>query len=196
MNLGPIINTPYDEDAPFIHPDGITLYFSSKGHKNIGGYDIFKSTRNENGQWTSPENPGFPINSVMDDIYIVATFDGRQVYFSSNRDEGKGNMDIYKGEIIDPQTSQIILRGSIITNEPEFMLLKATITIIDFDTKELQGIYRTSKNGKYILVLLPRKKYKVLVESDGYYPYSTEIDMTTKLSLEDLFKTFSLKKIN
>jgi len=76
------------------------------------------------------------------------------------------------------------------------MLLKATITIIDFDTKELQGIYRTSKNGKYILVLLPRKKYKVLVESDGYYPYSTEIDMTTKLSLEDLFKTFSLKKIN
>ncbi|MBI5539890.1 MAG: PD40 domain-containing protein [Bacteroidia bacterium] len=196
LNLGPTINTPYDEDAPFIHPDGISLYFSSKGHRNMGGYDIFKTTKNDNGQWSAAENLGFPVNSVMDDIYFIATFDGRQVYFSSNRDEGKGNMDIYKGEIIDPQTSQIILKGTVTTNEPEFMPVRATITIIDFDTKALQGIYRTSKNGKYILVVLPRKKYKVLIESDGYYPYSTEIDMTTKLSLDDLFKTISLKKIN
>lgn len=196
LNLGPTINTPYDEDAPFIHPDGITLYFSSKGNKNMGGYDIFKTTKNDNGQWSAAENLGFPINSVMDDIYFIATFDGRQIYFSSNRDEGKGNMDIYKGEIIDPQTSQIILKGTVTTNEPEFMPVKAVITIIDFDTKELQGIYRTGKNGRYILVVLPRKKYKVLIESEGYYPFSTEIDMTTKLSLDDLFKSISLKKIN
>ena len=196
MNLGPIINTPYDEDAPFIHPDGITLYFSSKGHKNMGNYDIFKSTRFENGQWSSPENMGYPINSVMDDIYFIATFDGRQVYFSSNRDDGKGNMDIYKGEIIDPQTSQMILKGTITTNEPEYLPVKATITIIDFDTKELQGIYRTGKNGKYIMVLLPRKKYKLLIEAEGYYPFSTEIDMTSKLQFEDLYKNIVLKKIN
>jgi len=194
MNLGPTINTPYDEDAPFIHPDGITLYFSSKGHKNMGGYDIFKSTRQENGLWSSPENLGYPINSVMDDIYFIATFDGRQVYFSSNREDGKGNMDIYKGEIIDPQTSQMVLKGTVTTNEPEYLPVKATITIIDFDTKELQGIYRTSKNGKYIMVLLPHKKYKLLIEAEGYYPFSTEIDMTTKLQFEDLYKNIVLKK--
>ena len=196
MNLGPVINSPYDEDAPFIHPDGITLYFSSKGHKNMGGFDIFRTVRDENNNWSSPENLGFPINSIADDIYLISTFDGRQVYFSSNRDEGKGNMDIYKGEILDPQTSQIILKGTVTTNDPEFMPVKSTITIIDFESKELQGIYRTNKNGKYILVLLPRKKYKVLIEADGYYPYSTEIDMTAKLSLEDLFKSISMKKVN
>jgi len=196
MNLGPVINSPYDEDAPFIHPDGITLYFSSKGHKNMGGFDIFRTVRDENNNWSSPENLGFPINSITDDIYLISTFDGRQVYFSSNRDEGKGNMDIYKGEILDPQTSQIILKGTVTTNDPEFMPVKSTITIIDFESKELQGIYRTNKNGKYILVLLPRKKYKVLIEADGYYPYSTEIDMTAKLSLEDLFKSISMKKVN
>jgi tetratricopeptide (TPR) repeat protein len=194
MNLGPIINTPYDEDAPFIHPDGITLYFSSKGHKNMGSYDIFKSTKLENGQWSSPENLGFPVNSVMDDIYFIATFDGRQVYFSSNRDDGKGSMDIYKGEIIDPQTSQMVLKGTITTSEPEFLPVKATITIIDFDTKELQGIYRTGKNGKYIMVLLPRKKYKLLIEAEGFFPFSSEIDMTSKLQFEDLYKNITLKK--
>ena len=196
MNLGPVINTPYDEDAPFIHPDGITLYFSSQGHKNMGSYDIFKSTKLENGHWSAPENMGYPVNSVMDDIYFIATFDGRQVYFSSNRSEGKGNMDIYKGEIIDPQTSQMILKGTITTSEPEYLPVKASITIIDFDTKELQGIYRTSKNGKYIMVLLPRKRYKLLIEADGYFPFSSEIDMTTKLQFEDLYKNIILKKIN
>jgi len=195
LNLGPSINTPYDEDAPFIHPDGITLFFSSKGHKNMGGYDIFKSVKIDNG-WTEPENLGFPINSIADDIYFITTFDGRQVYFSSNREDGKGGMDIYKGEIIDPQTSQVIVRGTITTNEPEFMPVKSTITIIDFETKELQGIYRTGKNGKYILVLLPRKKYKVLIEADGYFPFSTEIDMTSKLSIDDLFKNINLKISN
>ena len=105
-------------------------------------------------------------------------------------------MDIYKGEIIDPQTSQMILRGTVTTNEPEYLPVKATITIIDFDTKELQGIYRTGKNGKYIMVLLPRKKYKLLIEADGYFPFTSEIDMKTKLQFEDLFKNIVLKKVN
>lgn len=103
-------------------------------------------------------NLGYPINSVMDDLYFIATFDGKTFYLSSNRDDGNGGMDIYKGEIIDPQQNRLILRGTIMANEPEVAPIKATITIIDYDTKELQGIYRTTKNGKYILVLLPRKK--------------------------------------
>lgn len=193
MNLGPTINTPYDEESPFIHPDGITLYFSSQGHKNIGGYDIFYSVKDENGNWSAPENMGIPINSVMDDLYFITTFDGKNIYFSSNRDDGNGAMDIYKGEIVDPQYNRLILKGNVMTDEPEIKPLKATITIIDFDTKELQGIYRTSKNGKYIMVLLPRKKYKMIVEADNYYPFSSEIDLRKRLQFEDLFKTIILK---
>jgi tetratricopeptide (TPR) repeat protein len=196
MNLGPTINTPYDEESPFIHPDGVTLYFSSKGHKNIGGYDVFKTTKLEDGNWTTPENMGYPINSVMDDLYFISTFDGKTFYLSSNRDEGNGGMDIYKGEIIDPQLNRIILKGTVMTQEPEIAYLKATITIIDYDTKELQGIYRTTNNGKYIMVLLPKKKYKMIVEAENYYPFSTEIDLTERLQFEDFFKTIILKPIN
>lgn len=193
MNLGPTINTPYDEESPFIHPDGVTLFFSSKGHKNMGGYDIFFSVKDENGNWSAPENLGIPINSVKDDLFFIATFDGKNVYFSSDRDDGNGSMDIYKGEIIDPQSNRIILKGTIITDEPEVKPIKATITLLDYDTKELQGIYRTSNTGKYILVVLPKKKYKMLVEADNYYPYSTEINMKERIQFEDLFKTIILK---
>lgn len=196
MNLGPTINTPYDEESPFIHPDGVTLYFSSQGHKNMGGFDIFYSIKDENGNWSAPENLGLPINSVLDDLYFIATFDGKTFYLSSNRDEGNGSMDIYKGEIIDPQTNRLVLKGTIMTQEPEISPIKATITVIDFDTKELQGIYRTSQNGKYIMVLLPRKKYEMIVEAENYYPLSTEIDLKERLQFEDLFKTIILKPIS
>lgn len=81
------------------------------------------------------------------------------------------------------------------TNEPEVAPVKATITIIDYDTKELQGIYRTTKNGKYILVLLPRKKYKMIIEADNYYTFSTEIDLKERVQFEDLFKTIILKPV-
>jgi hypothetical protein len=106
-----------------------------------------------------------------------------------------GNMDIYKAELVDPSSSQLILKGSVTTNEPTYMSLKAVISIIDIETKELQGIYRTGANGRYILVLLPKKHYKILVESDGYYPYTGDIDLTQKLTQEDLFRTINLKAI-
>jgi len=193
MNLGPTINTPYDEESPFIHPDGVTLYFSSQGHKNMGGYDVFRSIKDENGNWSAPENLGYPLNSVMDELYFISTFDGKTFYLSSNREDGNGGMDLYYGEITDPQQNRMILRGTVMTNEPEISPLKATITIIDYDTKELQGIYRTNKNGKYIMVLLPRKKYKMIVEADDYYTFSTEIDLKERIQFEDLFKTIVLK---
>lgn len=94
-NLGNKINTDYDDDAPFITHDGRTLYFSSKGHNSIGGYDIFKSSLGENGQWSDPENLGLPINSPGDDIFYVE--DGKGIgYFSSDRSGGIGSMDIYR----------------------------------------------------------------------------------------------------
>ena len=71
INLGPVINTPYDEDAPFIHTDKKTLYFSSKGHQNMGGYDVFKTVL-EKRVWSSPENLKCPINTVRDDIFFCA----------------------------------------------------------------------------------------------------------------------------
>jgi outer membrane protein OmpA-like peptidoglycan-associated protein len=93
-NMGPKINTKEDEDAPFIHPDGITLYYSSKGKKTMGGYDIFRTTLERAG-WSEPENMGYPINSVQNDIYFVLSADNRHGYYASFHEGGYGKHDIF-----------------------------------------------------------------------------------------------------
>ncbi|MDR1054737.1 MAG: OmpA family protein [Prevotellaceae bacterium] len=94
VNLGPAINTEYDELCVFIHPDGKTLYFSSKGHENMGGFDIFKSVF-ENGKWSTPENLGYPVNTPDDDLFFTLSASGKRGYFSSIREGGKGDQDLY-----------------------------------------------------------------------------------------------------
>lgn len=93
-NLGPVINTKYDEDSPEISPDGTCLYFSSKGHRGTGGYDIFKAELKD-GVWSEPVNMGYPVNSPGDDIFFKLTEAGNIAYFSSYRKDGFGDMDIY-----------------------------------------------------------------------------------------------------
>lgn len=84
-NLGPEVNSKYDEDAPFIHPDMKTLYFTSNGEKSMGGRDIFK-TNILGGKWTTPENMGYPINTPLNDNYFTLSADGSKGYFSSDRE--------------------------------------------------------------------------------------------------------------
>ena len=96
QSAGIEINTKFDEGSVFIHPDGKTMYFSSKGHDSMGGYDIFVSKIDELGQWSKPKNLGFPINSIYDDNYFILNASGRVAYFSSNRPGGKGGYDIFK----------------------------------------------------------------------------------------------------
>lgn len=103
QRLSNTINTPYDEDGVFIHPDGKTLYFSSQGHNSIGGYDIFKSTLKDDGTWTKPQNLGYPINTPDDDIYFVLSANGKTGYYSSVREEGQGFTDIYKISFLAPK---------------------------------------------------------------------------------------------
>ncbi len=95
-NIGTPINTRYDEDACFIHPDGITMYFSSKGHKTMGGYDIFKSVKNSEGKWSKPENIGYPVNTPADDVFFVMAASGKTGYYSTVTPTGYGEHDIYR----------------------------------------------------------------------------------------------------
>jgi outer membrane protein OmpA-like peptidoglycan-associated protein len=95
-NLGPNINTDMDDDGPFIDYDGVTLYFSSKGRKGMGGFDVFKTTVDlKTNEWSEPVNLGYPINTPDDDIYIVFSKDGKRAYYSSVREDGMGYTDIY-----------------------------------------------------------------------------------------------------
>ena len=95
-NMGKDINTPYNEESVFLSPDGNTLYFSSKGHNTMGGFDVFKSERNGFGEWSPAENLGYPINSPDDDIFYKVTREDRYAYYSANRMGGFGGKDIYR----------------------------------------------------------------------------------------------------
>ncbi|MBL4715388.1 MAG: PD40 domain-containing protein [Bacteroidia bacterium] len=95
INLGPTVNTPYNEEAPFVTSDGKTLYFSSKGHNSLGGYDLFKSNQTDSGKWSKAVNLEYPINSTGNEIYYNISKDGTKSYFSSDRDGGLGGFDIY-----------------------------------------------------------------------------------------------------
>ncbi len=94
INIGASINTPYDEQGVFITPDGKTLYFSSKGHNTMGGYDIFKSEF-LNGKWSNPENLGYPINTPDNDVSFTMGASGLRAYYSSKKKDGFGDQDLY-----------------------------------------------------------------------------------------------------
>ncbi len=102
-NLGSTINSPFDEETVFIHADGRRMYFSSKRDGTMGGYDIFVSYLQDNGQWTEPENLGTPINSPDDDLCFVMSANGRYGYVSSIRNNGEGGFDIYKMTFLGPE---------------------------------------------------------------------------------------------
>ncbi len=96
MTIGSEVNTVLDENSIYMHPDGKTIYFASKGHQSMGGYDIFKSTRLA-GRWSAPENLGYPINTPADETSFVMSASGKRAYITSNRKEGgKGGFDIYR----------------------------------------------------------------------------------------------------
>jgi outer membrane protein OmpA-like peptidoglycan-associated protein len=108
IHLGPTVNTKYDEEGIFLTRDGTTLYFSSKGHNSMGGYDIFKCTMNEKGEWGEPVNLGYPINTPGNDVFFSFSSDGRTGYFSSNNQAGgKGSYDIYKVTFLGPEKQMI-----------------------------------------------------------------------------------------
>ncbi|MDR2834917.1 MAG: OmpA family protein [Bacteroidales bacterium] len=102
-NIGAPINTKYDEEGIFIHPNGQQMYFSSKREGSMGGYDIYKSEKDKDGNWKEPENIGYPINTVDDDVFFVVAANPRYAYFSSARLGGYGSHDIYKITFLGPE---------------------------------------------------------------------------------------------
>ena len=186
-NLGPEINTMFEELGVFFHADSKTLYFSSDGHANMGGLDVFKSTYNEaTGEWSTPENIGHPINTPDDDIYFVVTGNGRYAYYSSNRPGGYGEKDIYKITFLGPKktpelpvienktpkptTTQPIF-AELEANTPQFLLtgriidgqtqkgIKGQLYIVNAQTNQKITLIESHPDGSYSAVLTPGEQY-------------------------------------
>ncbi|MCW3078277.1 MAG: hypothetical protein JWO32_2886, partial [Bacteroidetes bacterium] len=147
-NLGPDINTLYDEEAPYLHPDETTFYFSSKGHSTMGNYDVFKSTLDGENKFTQPENLGYPINSVADDVNFIMSINGQTGYYSSVRKESFGQSDIYQIDTRFGDNNLVVKHGTAFKKD---VPAKIKITLVDNDAGGINGIYYSNPiTGKFI----------------------------------------------
>lgn len=162
VNLGDTINTSFDEDAPFIHPDGVTLYFSSKGKTSMGGYDIFQTTMDlQDSVFKMTENLGYPINSADDDIYFVLSATGANGYYSSGKKGGQGMKDIYLIEtnFNNPRLLYLVKGKTTSDSIPVETNIKVEIT--SRNNALFKSTNSNSKSGQYLISLPAGADYKI-----------------------------------
>ncbi|MBL4625282.1 MAG: PD40 domain-containing protein [Flavobacteriales bacterium] len=190
------LNTKYDEDAVFLHPDGKTFYFSSKGFNTMGGFDIFISEMNGK-KWSKPKNIGYPINSSDDDVSIVITANGNHGYYTSIRTEGKGKRDIYRITFLDEldKPKLALLKGVILdkkTGEP----IEAVIEIFDnANNKQVSKFKSNSATGQYMVSIPAGADYGIHVRAHGYMFHSDVIQIDSTHAFQQIENNIELQKL-
>jgi hypothetical protein len=198
VNLGPEINSEFDEVGVFLAPDGKTLFFSSNGKESMGSYDIFKSTL-EGGKWTKPVNLGFPINTVHKDGPLVVSADAQVAYFASERKGGLGESDIYKADLSNygifekdgqkkTNSGLSILKGTVRDGFEGSGIPSVDVQIID-EAGSVAASTVTNDNGEYFITLKGDVIYTIKVIKKGYK--TTEEKAELKIGKTD---TYSLEK--
>lgn len=161
------VNSKYNEDYPFFHSDGKTLYFSSDGHNSMGGYDIFRSIYNPAaGSYSQPQNLDFAINTPDDDLFYIADSLNQIAYFSSARASKQNRLDVYKVKVDLIPSNMIIIKGDFIS-EINPMLKDARVTIEDEQTKRQIAVLSTDKKGNYLVDFKAGGQYNFYVEAGG-----------------------------
>jgi hypothetical protein len=178
-NLGPVINTPYNEETPFMSNDDKTLFFSSRGHFNMGGYDIFYSTLLDNGEWSVPLNVGYPLNSTDDDVFFKPIKEGYEGYIAKYNPDGFGKQDIYKLEIFsDEHPRKFLVRGMVKVADL-IGNLEDSVKISAMNIKNPNQtiiVYSNPKTGEYEFQL-PQGNYEVTYQADGGELVKRRIDI-------------------
>lgn len=189
QNLGPSINTPFDEDFPNITADGRSLYFSSKGHTSMGGYDIFKASWDPVKRiWSDVKNVGFPINTPEDNTNFRESENGRTGYLSALRAEGLGDYDIYSVTFNEVEPEYTVIKGFVSTQDTANIIKDVFISVLDLQTDELYGSYLTNPiTGRYIIIL-PQGKFNLLVEVPGFKMHSENIEVLGKSDFRSVIK--------
>lgn len=194
VNLGEQINTIYNEDSPFLHPDNQTLFFSSEGHNTIGGNDIFKS-KNTNNNWTKPQNMGI-LNSTKDDLYFVLNANGQIGYFSSSKNNIFNRHNIFKVNFKDP-IPLTLLKGNIKAGSPP-KPIKADIKVYDKETeKQIEYVYSpNNKNGEYLMIFPPARNYDIVVSSENFMTQIINVYIPYQTYFYELFQEIILHPIS
>jgi tetratricopeptide (TPR) repeat protein len=168
VNMGESINTKYDEVYPYLSDNGYTLYFASKGHNSIGGYDIFKSQFNlSNKEWSKPVNVGYPLNTPDDNLNICFSENKKFAYLSTNRNDSYGDLDIYRVNFLDAPPSYTTIKGHVLDADSSLLNIPLSIEVFNKKTQELYGIYEVNPTkGNYIMIL-PPNIYEVNIDIPG-----------------------------
>ena len=196
VNMGSNINTAYDEDSPFIHPNGTALSFSSNGHNSMGGFDIFTSLRSDEGIWSEPVNAGHPVNTTDDDIYYVVSPDNRKAYLSSYRVGGFGEKDNYMVTYLDRKETALTLMKGVVIDESGMPAKKVIITVTDNETGQIVGKYHTNnKTGQFLFILTPGKNYNITYQAADHLFYSENMEIPKQSSYFEVNKSINMKPI-
>ncbi len=180
-NLGSPVNTPGDEQSPFIHPDGQTLYFMSNGLPGMGGYDLYLSRRKPDGTWGEPQNLGYPINSEGNEGALSVSLDGKTAYFATDvlnvkagvstfdNPQSKGTTDIYSFELpvqARPQPATYV--KATVTDASIGKALIAKVEFTDLATGQVFATAETEADGEFLVALPAGKDYALNVSKEKY----------------------------
>lgn len=192
LGIGPEINSPYDENYPYLSADKNTLYFSSKGHNSMGGYDIFKCTRKDSASaWSKPINLGYPINSTYDDVLYIPNEKNNSASYCTNRKNN--NYEYIEVKFPKNEIETSIIKGKFITTD-SIQKKDAYITVYNSNTGEIAGVYKTNSNtGLYLMILPTATKYEVSVESDGINGLVGAFEIPEKKGDFELKQTITLQ---
>ncbi|HEX7413634.1 MAG TPA: hypothetical protein VF411_06265, partial [Bacteroidia bacterium] len=178
-NLGTPINTEFDEDYPFLHPNGVVLYFASKGHNSMGGYDLFKSELDTTTyKWKEPVNLAFPINSPNDDILFVTDSIEKIAFFASSRQSPFGKLDVFKILTEKRPAEFAFITGTVLRKDPN-QSVQSKIKVKNMETGEDAGSFNANEDGTYSLKLPNGGKFIFTVETPGFSTQSESVTIPT-----------------
>ncbi len=180
LNLGPEINTSGDESTPFIHADNQTLYFNSNGHPCYSDKpDIFVSRKLPDGKWSKPENLGYPINTIDDEGSMIVAANGKTAYYSSDRNDTKGGLDIYTFELRQDlrPLKTLWVKGNVYDKNTK-QGLPSSVELTDVSTRQVISKLQTDEDGNYLVTLPVGKDYAFNVKRKGYLFYSENYNIS------------------
>lgn len=166
-NLGPSVNTPYNEVFPFISASG-TIYFSSNGHPGLGGLDVLAAKPLSGGGFKTAVNVGAPVNGPKDDFGFIIDAQEKHGYFSSNRPGGMGDDDIYAFEMLAPLEERFLVSGTVIDDEYETPVIGGEVLLADLDGRVLAATF-TDARGEYSFPIEKDRAYKVMAIMTGRF---------------------------
>lgn len=197
INLGPVINTQFNEETPFICEDNKTLYFASQGHSTMGGFDIFYSTLKEDGSWSDPANIGYPLNSADDDLFYQPFDNGiRGLASFSGMKDNIGSKDIYFVEIYSNRNPRPVeITGQVTLNGAPLKPGEQVEILVTSPSGKTQNITASGPDGKFSLVEKETGSYKISLQSEGYHGSEQTVTLPFDYSAKTVGITADLQQI-